>query len=167
MKFRKLAETFEEIESKSSKLEMTHILEELFKQATASDVGIIAYLLQGKLVPAYKGMDLGMGEKFVEIAISKATGHERKDVEKTYRETGDLGKTAEKLMSDKKQSALFTKELTVKSVYKSFEKIATSSGMGSQDTKIKIITELLNNSTPLEAKYIARFPTERLRLGVG
>jgi DNA ligase-1 len=46
-------------------------------------------------------------------------------------------------------------------------RIGESSGSGSQEQKIKRLAEMLNNSSPLEARYIVRFVLGRLRLGVG
>ena len=40
-------------------------------------------------------------------------------------------------------------------------------GTGSQEQKKKLLAELFNYATPIEAKYIARIPLGSIRLGVG
>ncbi len=167
MLFKDLALVFQALESTSSRIEMTEILAELFRKADKNEAGMIAYLLQGVVAPPFKGLDIGVGEKFVQQAISKATGYPVKKIEKMYLETGDLGLVAEKLVAEKKQRSLFSRSLSVSDVFTAFKKIAEASGEKSQALKIRHLTELLNNSSPVEARYVVRIPLGKLRLGVG
>ena len=146
---------------------MTDILAGLLKKTEAGEVDKLAYLIQGQLSPAYEGVDLGVGERFVIEAIAHSAGYSPEQVEKHYKKSGDLGATAEELLSEKKQQALSVREMDVTYVYNAFMKIARSSGPGSQELKIKLLTELLNNASALEARFIVRFALGRLRLGVG
>jgi len=165
--FSDVAATFLELESKSGRLEMTDILAALFKKTRPDDAPMLAYLIQGQLSPPYEGIDLGMGEKFAIEAIGASAGYTREQVEKDYRKSGDLGLTAESLLCGRRQQALHTREMDIGYVYGAFMKIARASGTGSQELKKKLLTELLNNSSPLEARFIVRFVLGRLRLGVG
>ncbi|MDD2655624.1 MAG: ATP-dependent DNA ligase [Candidatus ainarchaeum sp.] len=167
MLFHKLAKVFEVIESKSGRLEMTGLLAELFKEASAEEAERIAYIVEGELLPPYMGVDMGIGEKFVLQAISEGSGYSRKEVEKEFEAIGDLGGVAEKLLTGKKQQSLHSEQLTIAYVYAALMKIAKSSGKGSQEEKIKRLVELYHNSKPLEARYITRFVLGQLRLGVG
>jgi len=167
MEFIELAKIFEEIEGKSGRLEMTDLLASMFKKTKPEEAEKVAYLLQGQLAPPYAGLNLGLGERFAIEAISHSTGYSKDAVEKKYKELGDLGRTAEELLKAKKQMALFAKPLDVLYVYTSLVKIAKATGQGSQEAKIKLLVELLNNSKPLEARYIVRIVLGRLRLGVG
>ncbi|MEE9564611.1 MAG: ATP-dependent DNA ligase, partial [Candidatus Hydrothermarchaeaceae archaeon] len=47
-----------------------------------------------------------------------------------------------------------------------FERIARSSGPNSQDKKKRLLSDLLNNASPGEAKYITRTVLDELRVGV-
>jgi len=165
--FSKVAKIFAEIEEKAGRLEMTGILAELFKQTGKTEVKKLIYLCQGMLSPPYEGIDLGLGEQFAIRAIAASFGYSKSDVEKQYKDIGDLGMVAEKLGEKKKQQSFSSREMDVSYVYDSFVKIAKMSGSGSQESKIKALTELLNNSSPVEARFIVRFVTGRLRLGVG
>ena len=167
MLFSDVAVLFDRIEKKSGRLEMTDILSSLFKRTDHTEIGKLVYIIQGILVPPYEGIDLGMGERFAMQAIASSAGYGFGEVEKNYKKSGDLGDSAETLLTKKKQTALSTTQMSVAYVYDSMIKIAKSSGTGSQDQKIKILTELLNNSSPLEARYIVRFVIGSLRLGVG
>ncbi|MEM2174942.1 MAG: ATP-dependent DNA ligase [Candidatus Micrarchaeia archaeon] len=167
MLFREFAETCSKLESITGRLEMMDVLAKLFKKSNKEEIGKIIYLLQGQVAPAFKSMDVGIGEKFVERAISIATGYSTNEIEKLYKKTGDLGKTAEELLKKRKQAVLIKKELECKDVHETFVKIAKTSGEGSQEIKIKLLAELISNASPLEAKYIVRIPLGKLQLGVG
>lgn len=165
--FSDAAEVFSEIEKRSGRLEMTDVLGALFRRTDTAEIDKLVYMIQGILAPPYEGIDLGLGERFAIEAISASSGYTKSQVEADYRTSGDLGDTAESLFSRKKQTALSTSEMGVAYVFQAMVRIAKASGQGSQDQKIKILAELLNNSTPLEARYIVRFVIGSLRLGVG
>ncbi len=165
--FSEVSTVFAEIEKRSGRLEMTDVLATLFKRANSKEIGKLVYLIQGILAPPYEGIDLGMGERFALEAIASASGYGRAEVEREYKKSGDRGDTVEALLGKRKQTALLTTEMETGYVFDAMLKIAKASGQGSQDQKIKILTELLNNASPLEARYIVRFVIGSLRLGVG
>jgi DNA ligase-1 len=167
MRFKVVAEFFEKTEKASSRLKMTDILADLFKEAGADEIAQVVYLCQGQLAPAYKQIEIGMGESFAEEAIAKAAGYSKEDVKKAYKKAGDLGLVAEEFLGKKKQSSLFSSELTVEKVFKNLLKIANTEGKGTQSLKIKLLAELLNSASALEARYIIRVSLGSLRLGTG
>lgn len=165
--FSDVASVFGEIEKRSGRLEMTDVLAALLARADKDEIGKLVYLLQGTVAPPYLGIDLGVGERFAIAAIASASGYGAGEVEKSYKKSGDLGDTAQELLGRRKQTALSTTDMGVAYVYDAMLRLAKASGPGSQDAKIKHLTELLNNASPLEARYIIRFVLGRLRLGVG
>ena len=52
-------------------------------------------------------------------------------------------------------------------VYETFEKIAKTTGQGSTEQKLSLLAGLIANAEPREAKYLIRFVTKKLRLGIG
>lgn len=154
------------MEQTSSRLELTSQLAKLFEETEKNEIKQLIYLCQGRISPSHTGIELGMGEKFAEQAISIASGAKIGEIEKLYRKTGDLGNTAQELLTKRTQHSLTQRELTVTKVYENFYKIATIHGQGSQESKIKLLAELLVNSRSTEAKTIIRFVTGKLRLGV-
>ncbi len=167
MLFAEVASVFDEIEKRSGRLEMTDILAALFRKADADEIGKLVYFIQGIVAPPYEGIDIGIGERFAVEAIAAASGYTVSQVDSSFKKSGDLGDTAEELLGRKKQMALLTSQMDIGYVYEAMLKIAKASGRGSQDQKIKYLTELLNNSSPLEARYITRFVLANLRFGVG
>jgi DNA ligase-1 len=167
MNFLELAEYFDRIEKISSRIEMTKVLAELFNKAQPKEIRKIVYLSQGKLGANYEKIESGLGEKMVIEAIAKATGFTKKEIQKKFREKGDLGLVAEEFTSQKKQSALFSKELSVEKVFSNLIKISLTQGTGSKELKLKLMAELFNSASGKESKFIARIPLENLRLGIG
>lgn len=167
MEFKLFADTCARLEEISGRLEMISVLSELFAKAKADEIDKIIYLLQGQVAPPFEGLDVGIGEKFVEKAIATASGYTIEQVHNTYKKTGDLGKAAEQLLEKKKQMSLVSRKLAVSSVHEILVKIAKTTGAGSQDMKIKLLAELIGHASPLEAKYLVRIPLGKLQLGVG
>ncbi len=175
MEFREVAETFQALERITARTQLTLILVKLFKDTPVEVIDKVVYLIQGKLGPDWKGIpELGVGEKFLIKAISSAYRVSEDSVVKLSKSVGDLGEVAEKLarqFQDKKAGLLafagVKGKLTVSRVFDSLLKIAYATGEGSRDVKIRLVSGLLVDAEPLEAKYIVRFVEGRLRLGVG
>jgi DNA ligase-1 len=74
---------------------------------------------------------------------------------------------AEQLLSRKKsQMLLFQEPLTVEQVYSTLERIARQTGEGAMEDKVRLLTGLLGKAEPMEARYIVRLITGKMRLGV-
>jgi len=167
MKFSKITEYFDKIEKASSRLVMTDHLAELFMEIHAEDAKKVVYLLQGRIAPQFEDKEIGFGEKLIAEGIAKATGFSREEVDALFNKSGDLGDAAEHMLSTRTQSALFSNPLTVEKVFQNLKKMSQSEGTGSQELKKKLLAELFNSSSPLEARYIARIPLGNIRLGIG
>ena len=108
-----------------------------------------------------------MADKLVLKAISSTSGASEQKTEALWVETGDPGTVAERLISKKKQTTLFSEELTVNRVFRRLTLIENSGGKDSQDKKIDHLSNLLHDSGPLEARYLCRTVTGRMRVGAG
>jgi len=167
MDFRPLVETFAEMEQTSSRIALTDHLVSLLKKTPADLIDKVTYLIQGKLYPDYEGIEMGLAEKMALQAIAKSSGQSLLVVTKVYGETGDIGDTAGKVMSSKKAQLTFVEEpMTVERVYSTFDKIAHTTGQGSQEKKLRHVRSLLQDSTPEEGRYIMKFVMGALRLGI-
>lgn len=167
MQFIKLAKTFDQLESTSSRLEMTGILSEFFKTVEPSELRQIIYLSVGRLHPEFYPIELGMADKLVLKAITAVSGKSQKEVDELWIKTGDPGEVAEKLISKKAQMTLFSEPLTFKSVVDGLTLIETATGKDSQDKKQKHLVRMMHDSEPVEAKYLCRIVTGRMRVGAG
>ncbi len=167
MLFEELAGFYDKLEGTSSRLAMIDILTEMFSRARKGEVKDIIYMTLGTPAPPFKGIDLGMAEKLAEEAIATATGETKEGVDRSFKKTGDLGRSAEQLMGAGRLRRMGSGKFEVSDVMATMLKIAGTSGQGSKEAKIKMLANLLAASKPLEARYIVRFALGELRLGAG
>jgi DNA ligase-1 len=164
MKFRELAEGFEELEKTSSGNKLREILSNFFKRVPKSEIRIVSYLVLGLIAPEYESTDFGIAERMMIRAVAKAYQKDESEVIKLLKKKGDLGIVA---LEIKKSSGIKSKsQLEILEVHRKLLEIAKTSGSGSQDKKISLLSNLLLECTPEEAKYIVRILLGKLRLGV-
>lgn len=163
MKFSELSIYFDRISQNSSRLEITRILAELFNKLTPSEIEKVVYLLQGRVRPAYEGIDFGMAEKMIVRAAMSALSIEKEYFEKVFKKSGDLGLAIEHFKSE--IHSFEERDMSVVEVYEIFYKLATSSGPGSQDAKISYLSLLIRTLDPISSRFLARLPTGSIRMG--
>ena len=166
MDYSEVAGKYAELEAISGRNEMTRIMADLLLATPRGELPMLVYLTQGKLRPDYEGVELGLAEKLALRAISAASGVSSDKVYLTYVKHGDIGSAAQELLATKNQGTLFSEGLTLKRVYDTLLRIARQSGSGSIEGKLRELASLLNDASPLEAKFIMRTVTGELRLGV-
>lgn len=159
MKFSELAIYLEKLERTPGRLEITRILTELFKASSDSEIDKVVYLSLGILAPNYEGVILNLAEKMMLRTLASAYQKDLADVLGQYKKVGDIGKVAESLAKNT------NKDLTVTEVFEKLIDIAKDNGAGSQDRKIEKMANILKNADSLSARYLARIPVGKLRLG--
>ena len=160
MRFSRLAEYFERIESTSKRLLMFDIMAELFSETGANDIEQVINFCQEHLAPPFYDIDIGMSEKYVMRTIAQATESSTNKVTELFNELGDLGLVIETLSER-------TGSLNVSQVHSDLRDIALISGKGSIERKIEFLSNLIKGLSPKEARYVTRFVIGRLRLGIG
>jgi DNA ligase-1 len=166
MEFARVVEVYEKIEATTKRLEMTELLVGLLRAMPSEDLEKVVYLTQGRIHPDYLGIELGLAEKMVIRVLAHTTGFEDARVERLWKKKGDMGLVAEDLISERRQKPLDATPLTVAKVHANLDAIAREAGEGSQERKIRLLSELLSSAQPREAKYIVRLVVGTMRLGV-
>lgn len=159
MEFSTLATYFKRLEETPSRNAMTELLAEVFRRAKEHEIGKLCYLLQGRVGPLYESVEFGMAEKFIIRSIMAAYGPSQNSVVASYKKLGDIGSAAQALHT------VGAGHLSVVSVYDRLREIALCSGQGSQEQKITLLADILRSNDALSARYIARIPLDKLRLG--
>ncbi len=166
MNYRELADLYEKASSTTKRLEKIDILSEFLKKVSKKNRDVM-YLLEGDIYPEYDERRIGISNQLAIKAIGKTTGIDSKKVLQEWKKIGDIGKVAEKLMSNKKQSTLSSsKKLTTEKVLENLRKLPELEGHGTVNKKINLITELLSSASSLEAKYLIRTLIGDLRIGI-
>jgi DNA ligase-1 len=159
MEFRQLGEYLQKLERTPSRNEITQILAEVFKQAGAEEIDKIIYLVLGRLAPSYEGINLNIAERMMLKIISQAYDEDINKVRSLYKTKGDLGDVAESLASPGGG------EISVSQVFEKLLDVAQDAGEGSQERKVSKMAKLLGELDPLSARFVARIPVGKLRLG--
>jgi len=137
----------------------------LVRQTPDELLPTVCYLCQGTIAPDFAGVELGLAERLAARAVAQAAGVPVEQVLAGARESGDLGLTAEQLLGELAGSRAAS--LQVKAVLDRLHQIAQAQGIGSQGQKLAGLVGLLQQATPLEARYLVRTVTGTLRLGIG
>ena len=165
MDFADIAKMFDRLESTSARLEMTAILADFFKTVPIEELRDLVYIIQGKLHPDFYQIEFGMADRLILKAIAFTSGTPDAKVEEMWLKEGDTGTVAEALIGKKKQMTLFSEPLTFARVVKGLTQIETAEGKDSQDLKMKTLSNMLHDSDPVEARYLCRIVTGRMRVG--
>jgi|TARA_Y100000310_G_scaffold75521_1_gene71846 DNA ligase-1 len=165
MRYQKLAELYEKLSSTTKRLEKTEILSLFLKELSLKNKDVL-YLLLGNIYPEHSEKKIGISNQLTIKAISRATGTPDTKIIQEWKSIGDLGKVAEKLTQDKKQSTLHSHTLTTEKVINNLRKLTSFVGIGTVGKKLSLITELLTSAQPLEALYLVRILLGDLRIGL-
>lgn len=164
MQYSELAELYERLESTAKKLEKRDILAEFYKKCD-DDLYSVVLMSMGEVFPS-GDQDLGVAGGLMQRIIAKACGVSEDELVKKFKDTGDLGLTAEHFIMKKRQATLSRKELTVQKVFDNLRRLPGISGAGSVERKISLVSELLVSAGPKEARYIVRTILGDMRIGV-
>lgn len=159
MKFHELSEAFQKIAKTSSRLEITHILAELFTTSTPHEAQIIANLCLGSLRPPYEGTQFNIAERSMKGVVAGVLGISAEEVSKRLKKEGDLGL----VVSQGSWHALVQPSVT--EVYDALVAIEHIEGQGSQEKRAELLSKLLQAVNPLDAAIVVRMILGKLRLG--
>ncbi|PNY23424.1 DNA ligase [Tolypocladium capitatum] len=124
------------------------------------------WLATSSISPPYMSLELGLGGSAISKALRQVCGLDNRALKAIYDKYGDAGDVA--FEAKKKQSFTLRqpKPLTIKGVYQSLVKIATSQGQGSNEVKQRIVDRLLQDARGgEESRFIVRTLCQHLRIG--
>ncbi|KAM3500544.1 hypothetical protein MY10362_006310 [Beauveria mimosiformis] len=124
------------------------------------------WLATNSISPAYISMELGLGGSAISKALKQTCGLDGRSLKTLYDKYGDAGDVA--FETKKKQSFTLRKPkpLSIKGVFQSLVKIATTQGQGSNEVKQRIVDRLLQDARGgEESRFIVRTLCQHLRIG--
>ena len=162
MTFAEFSQYLDRLESTSKRNELVKTLAELYEKSSPDEIQPLTYLIQGRLVPFFEPVEIGLGEKLVIAAIAQAFGTPGNEVAKLFGRIGDLGLVAAQLSGHGSTAAS-----SITEVHARLMEIAAASGSGSVEKKRSLFADLLKRIDPTSAKHLVRIALGRLRLGIG
>lgn len=157
-----LAPACEAIARTTKKLEKTQIVSDYLRSRCADEAGVSAVFLSGRPFPAYDETTLGIGGTQLWKAVQELSGESEAAMTAAYRRRGDLGAAAYDILSGRHNQPP-VRSLNVKQVEQVFRQISVTRGAAA---KFKLLCLLLEQATPLEAKYLVKIMTGDLRIGM-
>ncbi len=161
-----LVETYEFLERTGARLKKTEAIAGLLRETPGDELEKVALLIQGRVFPSWDEREIGIANLLMLKIIKTVTGFPEREIGEKFRRAGDFGLVIEELVAKKRQKTLFRKPLTIRMVFENLQKLAEMTGKGSQDRKFHLVSELIGNASPKEAKYIVRTTLGDLRIGV-
>jgi DNA ligase-1 len=172
MQFSTLSEHLANIESEDSRLTKTWNATQLLRAANDDELPVLLLFLQSRIFPPYDDRDIGLANKSVAKALAKAYNLEQTEVVTLWKETGDLGETAETISQQSNTLAAFASETntashSVQSIYNTFTEIAATEGTGSESKKFDLFKQMITAMDGNTARYATRLAVQDLRVGIG
>ncbi len=162
MTFSELAGYLDRMESTTSRNELVKTLSEIYQKSSPDEIQPITYLIQGRLVPFFEPVEIGLGERLVIASIAQAYARPAEEVTKLFDKAGDLGLVAARLSGRESGTPI-----SVEEVHARLTEVAAAAGAGSVEKKRSLFADLLQRVDPTGAKHLVRMTLGRLRLGIG
>jgi len=160
--FSNLALLSEQLEQTSSRLELERLLAEFLRALQPAEVAAAARLVIGRVFPEGDGRALNVSWAALWKVVRGLVGP---GDERIFAQAVDAG-MAIKLIFEQAQFTPAGPPLTILDAYRTFEKIAETSGSGSQQRKQDLLRGLLARASAVEAKYLAKNVLGEMRHGV-
>jgi len=150
----------------SSKNAKVAIIAEYLAKLDDLSLPAAVLFLSGAVFPKGSGLALNVGFNTIMQSLSEIARLETKEIQEIYLKHGDMGALAEHAVSKKQWSPLVPqRQVLLPDLHDQLRKIADASGPRSAEAKKKILTGLLINCSPLEARYLVKIATGELRVG--
>jgi DNA ligase 1 len=167
--FKSLAELLEKIENTRKRLEIITLTADYLRTLDTEEVEPAISMILGKPLPQQTSKTLDVSWTILSGILQRVTGTGWTDVTVAFRGTGDIGSATKNVFEKakpKKQSRLLDKPLTITEARETLETIAETSGSGSKEKKERLLTTLLSQASPIEAKYLVKVLTGEMRTGL-
>ncbi|MFX1416052.1 MAG: ATP-dependent DNA ligase [Promethearchaeota archaeon] len=165
--FAELARTLDEISAVSGRNAKIELVASFLKEVQQDEISAAALFLGGRVFSERDPRVLNVSWSGVRQALNQVIDFTEKDFRQLY--DGDAGEAIAALLSTDgviRQSGLFSSSLTILSVQQGFHKIAEAEGSGSKKRKEAILSQMLREASPREARYIVALVLSDMRVGL-
>ena len=164
MDFSQFSQVLEKLEATASRLEITKILANLLSKLKPKEISGAVFLSLGSLGPKYDNPNFGLSEKLMIRSLARSSNKSDAEVLRFFKNRGDLGLVAQDLPNRNTQKQKI-KSLDIMDVFNQLSRIANSSGAGSQEDKISLMSRLIEGLNGSSKRYLVRIPLGTMRLG--
>jgi DNA ligase-1 len=166
--FRALAELCEKLEGTNKRLLMVDLVADFLAKLEVQEVKPAVSMILGRPLPIWSQRTLDVSWTTLSEKIKQITAVDWSLFSEAFSKTGDIGSATKAVFENSKirrQTALFAKELTISEVRRNLEAIAEAVGYGSRTKKERLVSALLSQASPVEAKYLTKIFVGEMRTG--
>lgn len=167
--FRSLSELLEKVEATRKRLEIIDLTANYLKTLDWVEIEPATNMMVGRAFPKYSQKTLDVNWSTLTRVLECVSEFDWSLFRQAMVATGDIGsatKTVLEQAKTKKQTQLTETSLTITEVRRSLAAIAQTGGAGSRTRKERLITALLSQAAPVEAKYLVKIFTGEMRTGL-
>ena len=167
--FKSLSELLEKVEATKKRLEIIDLTANFLKTLSPEEIQSATNMMVGGAFPKYSQKSLDVSWSTLTQVLEGISQFDWSFFRQAMASTGDIGSATKAVLEQakaKKQTQLTERSLTITEVRRAFEAIAQTSGARSRTKKERLITTLLSQATPLEAKYLVKIFTGEMRTGL-
>jgi DNA ligase-1 len=167
--FKSLAELLEKVEATKKRLEIIGMTGDFLRRLEASEVEPAVSMVLGRAFPKWSQKTLDVSWATLSGILQRTAGVDWDVFREAFTSTGDIGAATKAVFEKtnvKKQALLLDKPLSIIEVRRLLESIAGTEGSGSREKKERLITTLLSQASPLEAKYLVKIFVGEMRTGL-
>ena len=167
--FQSLSELLEKVEATKKRLEIIDLTANYLKTLSPDEIESATNMMVGRAFPKYSQKTLDVSWSTLTRIFERISVFDWDLFRQAMAATGDIGSATKTVLEQtkaKKQTQLTQKTLTITEVRTTLEAIAQAQGSGSRTKKERLITTLLSQATPVEAKYFVKIFTGEMRTGL-
>jgi DNA ligase-1 len=167
--FALLSELLEKVEATKKRLEIIDLTANYLQTLSSEEIEPATNMLVGRAFPKYSQKSLDVSWSTLTRVLERISQFDWNHFRQAMASTGDIGSATKAVLKQakaKKQTQLTERSLTITEVRRTLEAIAQTSGTGSRTKKERLITTLLSQATPVEAKYLVKIFTGEMRTGL-
>ncbi len=167
--FKSLAGLLEKVEATKKRLEITGLAADFLGRLDAEEVEPAVSMILGRAFPKWSQKTLDVSWATLSGVLQRVTGADWDVFREAFASTGDVGAAVKAVFEKtnvKKQALLLEKTLTITEVRRLLESMAGTAGAGSREKKERLITALLSQASPVEAKCMVKIFVGEMRTGL-
>ncbi len=165
----------DEVSKTTKRKEKIELVANMLQRAISTEeLTVLCYFSIGNITPEYLGLKIGVGGRGLNRIVRELSGRSLEDLSNHYREDSDLGSLVEFALSKKRatlnqflefSSITPQMKIPITTISKKLREIAEITGIRSSKPKIDGLKNLIQQLTPIEAKYITRILVAETRTG--
>ena len=167
--FKSLSELLERVEGTKKRLEIIEQTANYLKTLGAEEIEPAVNMMVGRAFPKYSQKTLDVNWSTLTRIFERIRVFDWDLFQEAMAKTGDIGSATKTVLEQtkaKKQTQLTQNPLTITEVQTTLEAIALAQGSGSRTKKERLITTLMSQAEPVEAKYLVKIFTGEMRTGL-